>query len=196
MAVTAWRRIIRHRNTDDRLKCPATHLGYSNITHYIIRDERTAIRHQGNFGPGAGERSCALWILAVHTNHQATLDRACPDFKFCDAEFFSAAARNFRAIKVADIHFAMMKNCATVSTDQESRIKWLWVSRLQESCYHAGLIRPGRLSASLDKAAVGALCFIEAALPRGRISRVKVSVAIGKHLGEQNNFRACVLGFF
>jgi hypothetical protein len=100
-SVTARRRIIRHRDTDDRLKCSATHLGYSNISDNIIRDKRTAIRHQGNFGAGAGERSCGLWILTLHPNHQAKLDRAPRGFDFCDAEFFSAAARNVRAIKVA-----------------------------------------------------------------------------------------------
>src|SRR5215469_9107642 len=195
MAVTARRRIIRHGDTDGRLKCSATHLGYSNITHNIIRDKRTAIRHQGNFGAGAGERSCRLWILTVHTNHQAKLDRARRGFNFCDAEFFSAATRHFRTIKVADVDFAMTKNCVTISTDQQSRIKWLWISSLQQSCYHVGLKRPGCLSESFDKAAIGALCLFEPALPRSRISRVKVSVAIRKHLGEQNNFRASVLGF-
>ena len=195
MAVTARRRIIRYGDTDDRLKGSATHLGYSNITHNIIRDKRTAIRHQGNFGAGAGERSSGLWILTVHTNHQAKLDRAHRGFNFCDAEFFSPAARNFRAIKVADVDFAMTKNCVTVSTYQYCRIKWLWISSLQESYYHVGLIRPGCLSEALNKAAIGALCFFEPALPRSRIACVKVSVAIGKHLREQNNFRACVLGF-
>jgi len=105
-------------------KCSATHLGYSNVTHNIIRDKRTAIRHQGNFDAGAGERSCGFWILTIHTNHKAKLDRAHRRF-VCDAEFFSAAARNFRAINVADVDVRMTENCVTVPTDQSSRIKWL-----------------------------------------------------------------------
>lgn len=189
MAIAAQLRIIGNGNTDHSFKCSSAHLRYSNITHYSVRGQVTAIRNQDNLCSRAGERSCSLRVFTIHANHKTKFDLTLGSFNFSDIKSISAIAGTFRSVEVTDMYLAVVKNRAAIRIDQQCRIEWFWICGLQKSGDDIYSIGPCRIPESLNEIAIGAMRSLLPVFNCARFRWIKTRVPIRKHLREYDDMR-------